>query len=126
MKHLYLAVLVFTASGAFAADCVTTVTGRTICKDGTTAAAVNPATGTAATAQKYPSGVTTAATNTGAKAAYNPHTGNAAVQQTNANGSKTTQTSRGGQATTKNGMGVAETPNGTKCYRGAATAGCKP
>jgi len=156
MKHLYMAILVFTASGAFAADCVTTMTGRTICKDGTTAAAVNPATGTAATAQKYPSGVTTATTNTGAKAAYNPntgvaatsqkyangvttaqtntgkkaaynpHTGNAAVQQTNANGSKTTQTSRGGQATTKNGMGVAETPNGTKCYRGAATAGCKP
>ena len=155
------------------------MTGRTVYRPGESAAAGNPATGTVTTAQKYPNGVTTAETSTGAKAAYNPNTGtavttqkyangvstaetntgakavynpntgtaatspkicewsdhrksstgakaaynprtgNAATQRTNQNGVKDTQTTAGGQAKTKNGMGVAEAPNGTKCAKGA-------
>jgi hypothetical protein len=91
-----------------------------------TAVAVNPQTGRAAVAQKYPSGVTTLQNNNGAKAAYNPNTRNGAVSQTNANGVTTTRTTRGAQATTKNGKGVATGPNGTTCVRGANNAGCKP
>jgi hypothetical protein len=145
MKILLIMALTLVASDVFAADCTTTATGKTVCKDGATAATVNPTTGTvttrqahpsgvttagtntgAATTQKYASGVTTAHSNSGAKAAYNPHTGASAVEHTNGNGVKATQTSRGGQAKTKNGMGVAEAPNGTKCYKGANTKGCKP
>jgi hypothetical protein len=156
MKVLLILAFTLVGSNAFAENCITTATGRTVCRPGESAAAVNPATGTATTAQKYPSGVTTAETstgakavynpntgtaatsqkyangvttaqsNTGAKAAYNPNTGKAATQQTNQNGVKDTQTTAGGQAKTKNGMGVAETPNGTKCARGANHEGCKP
>jgi hypothetical protein len=155
MKVLLVLGFALVAAHASADQCVTTVTGRTVCRP-SESAAVNPATGTVTTAQKYPSGVSTAETNTGAKAAYNPntgaaattqkyangvttaqsnsgakaaynpHTGNAATQQTNQNGVKNTQTSAGGQAKTKNGMGVAETSNGTKCARGANHEGCKP
>ena len=155
MKILSVLAFALLTSNVLADQCVTTVTGRTVCRPGE-AAAVNPATGTVETAQKYPNGVTTAETsrgakaaynpntgtaattqkyangvttaqsNTGAKAAYNPHTGNAATQQTNQNGVKDTQTSAGGRAKTKNGMGVAEAPNGTKCARGANHEGCKP
>jgi hypothetical protein len=185
MKILFVLGFALLASNVLAEQCVTTVTGRTVCRPGETAAvnpatgtvttaqrypngtttaetstgskaaynpntgtvattqkyangvttvqsntgakaAYNPNTGTAATTQKYANGVTTAESNTGAKAAYNPHTGNVATQQTNQNGVKDTQTSAGGQAKTKNGMGVAEAPNGTKCARGANHAGCKP
>ena len=155
MKALLVLAFTLVAANALAEQCVTTVTGRTVCRPSETAAvhpatgtvttaekypngattaetstgakaAYNPNTGTAATTQKYANGVTTAQSNTGAKAAYNPHTGNAATQQTNQNGVKDTQTSAGGQAKTKNGMGVAEAPNGTKCARGANHAGCKP
>jgi hypothetical protein len=91
-----------------------------------TAVAVNPQTGRAAVAQKYPSGVTTLQNNNGAKAAYNPNTRNGAVSQTNPNGVTTTRTTRGAQATTKNGKGVATGPNGTTCVRGANNAGCRP
>ena len=154
MKILSVLAFALVTSNVLADQCVTTVTGRTVCRPGEAAAApatgtvetahaypngattaetssgakaaYNPNTGTAVTAQKYANGVTTAQSNTGAKAAYNPHTGNAATQRTNQNGVKDTQTSAGGQAKTKNGMGVAEVPNGTKCARGANYAGCKP
>jgi Protein of unknown function (DUF3300) len=91
-----------------------------------TAVAVNPQTGRAAAAQKYPSGVTTLQNNNGAKAAYNPNTRSGAVSQTNANGVTTTRTTQGAQAKTRNGKGVATGPNGTTCVRGANTAGCRP
>jgi hypothetical protein len=91
-----------------------------------TAVAVNPQTGRAAIAKKYPSGVATLQNNNGAKAAYNPNTRNGAVSQTNANGVTTTRTTRGGQAQTKNGKGVATGPNGTTCVKGANNAGCRP
>jgi hypothetical protein len=125
MKVLLTMAFTLLASNVFA-DCVTTRLGKTVCSNGQSAVAVNPNTGTVATAKKSPGGVATAQTNTGAKAAYNPHTGNAAVQQTNQNGVKTTQTTAGGQAKTKNGMGVAQAPNGTKCAKGANYQGCKP
>jgi hypothetical protein len=185
MKGLLVLALTLVASNVLADQCITTVTGRTVCRPSETAAvspatgtvttaqrypngattaetstgakaaynpntgtvattqknangvttaqsstgakaAYNPNTGTAVTSQKYANGVTTAQSNTGAKAAYNPHTGNAATQQINQNGVKDTQTTAGGQAKTKNGMGVAEAPNGTKCARGENHAGCKP
>jgi hypothetical protein len=125
MKILFLMASVLIASDVLAADCVTNALGKTVCTNGQSAVAVNPNTGKVTTAQKSPSGVVTAQTNTGAKAAYNPHTGNAAVSQTNQNGVKTTRTSRGGQAKTKNGMGVAEGPNGTKCVKGPNNQGCR-
>jgi hypothetical protein len=155
MKVLLVLAFTLVASNVLAEECITTVTGRTVCRPSETTAvnsatgtvttaqkypngvttattstgakaAYNPNTGTAATSQKYANGVTTAQSSTGAKAAYNPHTGNAATQQTNQNGVKDTKTSAGGQAKTKNGMGVAEAPNGTKCARGANHEGCKP
>lgn len=123
MKPLLIMVLLLSASNVFA-DCITNRFGKTVCGNGQSAVAVNPNTGTVATAQKSASGVTTAQTNTGTKAAYNPHTGNAAVQQTNQNGVKTTQTTAGGQAKTKNGMGVVKGPNGTTCAKGVNGQGC--
>jgi hypothetical protein len=77
MKVLLTMAFTLLASNVFG-DCVTTRLGKTVCSNGQGAVAVNPKTGTVATAKKSPGGVTTAQTNTGAKAAYNPHTGNAA------------------------------------------------
>ena len=125
MKILILMGCVVFTSSAFAADCVTNVRGKVICANGTQAAAVNPNTGTVTTAQKYPNGATSIQNSNGSKAAYNPNTGNAAVSQKNANGVTTTRTSRGGEAKTKDGMGVAQGPNGTTCARGKYNAGCK-
>jgi hypothetical protein len=125
MKVLLIVATMLFASEVFAADCVTNAQGKTVCSDAQSAVGVNPKTGTVTTAQKSPSGVTTAHTSAGTKAAYNPRTGNAAVSQTNPNGVKTTRTSRGGEAKTKNGMGVAEGPNGTKCAKGKNKQGCK-
>jgi len=125
VKMLSMLAFMVWASGAFAADCVTNVRGKTVCSNGQKAVAVNPNAGTVTTAQKAPSGVTTVQNSNGTKAAYNPHTGNAAVAQKNANGATTTQTSRGGVAKTKNGMGVVQGPNGTTCAKGANTQGCK-
>jgi hypothetical protein len=124
MKTLLFIGFMWLVPSVYAADCVTNRFGKTICSNGQNAAAVNPNTGKVTTAQKSPSGVTTAQTNTGTKAAYNPHTGNAAVAQTNQNGVKTTQTSRGGEAKTKNGVGVATGPNGTTCAKGVNNQGC--
>jgi hypothetical protein len=125
MKTIFLMTLVLLSVGAFADDCYTNRFGKKICSSGQNAVAVNPSTGNVATAQKSPGGVTTVNTNTGKKAAYNPRTGNVATSQTNQNGVKTTQTSRGAQASTKNGVGVAEGPNGTKCAKTATNQGCK-
>ena len=125
MKVLVLIASILMAQDLLAANCATNALGKTVCTNGQSAVAVNPNTGKVVTAQKSPSGVATAQTNTGSKAAYNPRTGNAAVSQTNQNGVKTTQTSRGGQAKTKNGMGVAEGPNGTKCVKGPNNQGCR-
>jgi hypothetical protein len=91
-----------------------------------TAVAVNPQTGRVTTAQKYPSGVSTAQSSNGTRAAYNPNTRNGAVSQTNSNGVRTTRTTQGGQAKTINGKGVATGPNGTTCAKGVNNAGCKP
>ncbi len=124
MKALIAIGLTLFASSAFAADCVTNVRGKVVCANGTQAAAVNPNTGTVTTAQKSPNGTTTVQNSNGAKAAYNPNTGNAAASQKNANGVTTTRTSRGGEAKTKNGMGVAQGPNGTTCAKGKYNAGC--
>ncbi len=125
MRVLFLTVVLLIASEVSAGDCFTNALGKTVCRNGQNAVAVNPNTGTVTTAQKSPSGVATAQTNTGTKAAYNPHTGNAAVSKTNTNGVKTTQTSGGGEAKTKNGVGAAEGPNGTKCVKGPNSQGCK-
>ena len=125
MKTLLVMALMLSATGAFAANCVTNALGKVVCSNGQKAVAVNPNQGTVTTAQKAPGGVTTVQNSNGAKAAYNPHTGNAAVSQTNQNGVKTTQTSRGGQAKTKNGIGVATGPNGTTCVKGPNNQGCK-
>jgi hypothetical protein len=154
MRVLLIAACLLFAAGASAADCVKNLRGQTICSNGTEAVGVNPATGTVTTAQKrlngattvqnsngakaaynpntgtattsqrYANGATTAKNSNGSKAAYNPNTGNAAVSTKNANGVATTKTARGGQATTKNGMGVAQGPNGTTCAKGVYNAGC--
>jgi hypothetical protein len=87
--------------------------------------AVNPQTGRVTTAQKYPSGIATAQSSTGAKAVYNPNTRKGAVSQTNQNGVTTTRTTQGGQAKTKNGKGIATGPNGTTCAKGANNAACR-
>jgi hypothetical protein len=125
MKVLLLMACTIFSSGVFAADCITNLRGQTVCSNGAKAVAVNPNKGTVTTAQKYPNGVTTTQSSNGTKAAYNPHTGNAAVAQKNQNGVTTTQTSQGGRAKTKNGMGVAEGPNGTTCAKGKNNQGCK-
>jgi hypothetical protein len=53
MKVLLLTVSIYLASDLSAkADYVKNAPGKTVCSDGTTAAAVNPNTGTAAVAQK--------------------------------------------------------------------------
>lgn len=124
MKISWIIALMWVGSRVFAADCVTNALGKTVCSNGQKAIAVNPNTGKVTTAQKTPSGVTTAQSNSGAKAAYNPHTGNAAVSQTNQTGVRTTRTARGGEAKTKNGMGVATGPNGTTCAKGPNNQGC--
>jgi hypothetical protein len=95
MKVLAMMACLFLASGLLAQDCVKNARGETVCSNGQTAAAVNPNTGKAATAQKNQNGVTT------------------------------TQTSGGGKAKTKNGKGAAQGPNGTKCAKGEYHQGCK-
>ena len=124
MKTVLMMALIFVASVASAADCVTDARGKTVCSNGEKAIAVNPNTGTVTTAQRNPGGVTTVQSNTGTKAAVNPRTGNAAVARTNQNGVTTTKTARGGEAKTKNGMGVVEGPNGTVCAKGKNNQGC--
>jgi len=93
MKILLMIAFMFFASGSFA-DCVKNARGKTVCSDGQTAAAVNPNTGKAATAQENQNGITT------------------------------TQTGTCGRAKTKNGKGVAQGPNGTTCAKGANQQGC--
>lgn len=124
MKLILGMALIFLASTAWAADCVTNARGKTVCTNGEKAVAVNSNTGTVATAQKNPGGAVTVQNSSGTKAAVNPRTGNAAVAQTNPNGVTTTKTARGGEAKTKNGMGVATGPNGTTCAKGVYNAGC--
>jgi hypothetical protein len=77
------------------AECRTTPTGRKVCDNGEDAAA------------------------------YNPRTGNAATAEINQNGVTDTHTSRGGQAKTKNGMGIYKAPNGTTCVKGKRNKGCQ-
>jgi hypothetical protein len=143
MKILSLLACTLFASSMFAQqDCVKNLRGETVCKNGQTAAAVNPNTGKAAVAHKNPNGVTTTQTSNGGTAktkngsgvaqgangttaAVNGRTGNAAVSQKNQNGVATTQTTNGGKAKTKNGMGVTQGPNGTDCAKGKNHEGCK-
>jgi hypothetical protein len=82
MKVWMIVVCMLFASSLFAQDCVKNLRGQAVCRDGQTTAAVNP------------------------------NTGNAAVSHTNQNGVTTTQTSNGGEVKTKNGVGVAQGPNG--------------
>jgi hypothetical protein len=124
MKRLLMMAFISIASNAFAANCVTSALGKTVCSNGQGAVAANPHHGTVTTAKKAPSGVTTVQNSNGTKAAYNPHTGNAVVSQTNQKGVKTTQTSRGAHAQTKNGKGVVTGPNGTTCVKGMNNQGC--
>jgi hypothetical protein len=86
----------------------------------------NAQSGRVTTAQKYPSGVTTAQGSNGTKAGYNPNTRRGAVSQTSPNGVTTTRTTQGAQAKTLNGRGVATGPSGTTCAKGVNNAGCKP
>jgi hypothetical protein len=86
--------MLFCSAQAIAADCVTNRYGKVVCANGQKAVKVNPDTGTAATAQK------------------------------NANGVTTTNSSKGGTAKTKNGKGVYESPNGTKCVKTARQHSC--
>jgi hypothetical protein len=95
MKALLMTACMFLASGLFAEDCVKNARGETVCGNGRSAAAVNPNTGKAAASHKNQNGVTT------------------------------TQTTSGGRAKTKNGMGVAQGPNGTTCAKGANHQGYK-
>jgi hypothetical protein len=98
MKILLMMACMFFASSlsAQSKNCTTNPRGQTICSDGQSAAAVNPKTGKAATAQKNQNGVTT------------------------------TQTSSGGKAKTKNGMGVAQGPGDETCAKGKNHKGCVP
>ena len=57
-------------------------------------------------------------------AAVNPNTGRGAAAHKNSNGVTTTQTTGGGKAKTKNGMGVAQAPNGKTCAKGKYEEGC--
>ena len=82
MKVALMALCLFFSTALFAQDCVKNLRGETVCRNGSTAAAVNP------------------------------NTGNAAVAHTNSNGVTTTQTSNGGEAKTKNGAGAAVSGNG--------------
>ena len=112
MKATLFVVLLSFASAASAADCVTNSRGKAVCSNGENAAVVNRNTGTVTTTE-------------GKKTAVNTRTGNAAVAETNQNGVTTTKTAQGGQAKTKNGMGVAEGPDGTVCAKGKNNQGCK-
>ena len=124
MKALLVMVCVMFASGAFAADCVTNSQGKTACSNGEKAVVVNKNTGTVKSAERNSGGVTTTQSRNGAKAAYNPKTGNAAVSQTNQNGVTTTKTAAGGEVKSRNGVGVAKTPDGTTCVKGKNNQGC--
>ena len=125
MKTALALACLLSTSVVFAADCVTTRLGKTVCSNGQNAVAVNPNTGTVTTTQKYQNGATTGQNSNGTKAVYNPNTGTAAVAQKNENGVTTTQTSKGGEAKTANGKGVYVSPNGTKCAKTANNQGCK-
>ena len=97
MKKLLVVACMCLASVLSAkADCVKNARGKTVCSNGTTAAAVNP------------------------------NTGKAAVAQKNSNGVTTTKTSTGGTAKTKNGVGVAQGPGGTTCAATKNNAACRP
>jgi hypothetical protein len=94
MKTLAMIACMFFASSLFGQDCVKNARGETVCGNGRSAAAVNPNTGRCAAAHK------------------------------NSNGVTTTQTTSGGKAKTKNGMGVAQGPNGKTCAKGKYEEGC--
>jgi hypothetical protein len=97
MKSVLVTMSICLALGLSAnAQCVKNARGKTVCGDGTTAAAANPNTGKAAVAQKNQNGVTT------------------------------TKTTTGGTAKTKNGTGVAQGPGGTTCAKTKNNAACKP
>ncbi len=126
MKMVLALVCMLLASDAFAADCVTNAQGKVICANGEKAVAINPNTGSVNTATRNRDGATTFNSSNGnGAAAYNPRTGNAAVAEKNQNGVTTTQTTRGGESKTKNGKGVYQAPNGTKCVKTANNKGCR-
>jgi hypothetical protein len=94
MRVLLMMVGMFLASSLFGQDCVKNARGETVCGNGRTAAAANPNTRRDAAAHK------------------------------NSNGVTTTQTNSGGKAKTKNGMRVAQGPNGKTCAKGKHEEGC--
>jgi hypothetical protein len=93
MKKLVMLIGLMLSASAFA-ECATNSHGQTVCGNGQTAGGYNRNSGTAWSAQKNQSGVTT------------------------------TQTNRGGEAKTMNGKGVAKGPGGKTCYRTASSHGC--
>lgn len=95
MKTVLALVVACFASSAFSADCVTNSSGKTVC-------AAN-----------------------GQAVGYNAKTGTAYKSNQNDTGITTTQGTRGGEAKTKNGKGVYQSPNGTKCVKTANNHGCK-
>ena len=98
MKALLLMMSMCLVLGLSAkADCVKNARGKTVCGNGTTAAAVNPNTGRGAVAQKNQN-----------------------------NGVTTTQMRNGGTAKTKNGKGVVQGPGGTTCAKTQNNAACRP
>jgi len=94
MKILVIFACLFFTSGVFA-QCTTNLRGQTVCSNGQ-----------------------------GDAASYNPNTGTAHTATTNQNGVTTTHGSNGEQAKTKNGMGVAEGPNGKTCVKTRNRQGC--
>ena len=94
MKMLVILACLFFTTSAFA-DCVTNLRGKTVCSNGQ-----------------------------GEAAGYNPNTGTAFKAETNQNGVTTTQTNKGMETKTKNGMGVAQGPNGKTCVKTRNRQGC--
>lgn len=95
MKDLAIVACLLLSSSLFGQqNCVKNARGKMVCKDGNSAAAVNPNTGKAGVAQKNQNGVTTV------------------------------QSNSGGKAKTKNGMGVAKGPGGQDCAKGKNHEGC--
>ena len=88
-------------------------------------ASYNPNTGNAAMAQKYSNGATTAQSRSGVEGGLQPHHRQRRRLAEERRRRRDHATSSGGEAKTKNGIGVAQGPNGETCAKGVNHAGCK-
>ncbi|MGZ8157704.1 MAG: hypothetical protein ACXWT1_10605 [Methylobacter sp.] len=95
LKKIVLLAICLVLSSTAFADCVKRPNGKTVCSNGENAGG------------------------------YNPNTGNAWKSETGDLGVKSTEGSRGGQATTKNGVGVVQTPSGKTCVKTRNNQGCR-